>query len=307
MAAVSILIVTFNSAHVVLDCLNTVAHIEEAEVIVYDNSSSDETVESIRRKFPSVQIIEGTDNAGFAVGVNRAAVCATSPRIMLLNPDAVIDPDSVRVLVASVDKQEFSVVAPLITHPEGAVKVASAGHFPTPSAMAAHYSGLSRFSRVRGHYLLLKHTRPQQRTAVDWVSGACLITARSTWDAVGGLDERWFMYAEDIDFCWRVSRIGGAMVMDSRATTSHLVGASDGARSTVVNSMWVKNLYDFYALRMSPNRVSTLLWGTTVTAGLLVRSLVFSAQRRPNSAHQFRNHAAVVAGSIKQMVWRDDG
>lgn len=299
MSALSIVIVTFNSAHVVLDCLHSVAEIDDIEVIVYDNASSDDTVELVARKFPSVVVIEGARNEGFAVGVNRGVAASTSPLVMLLNPDAVIDEGAVRTLIETLNDRPLGIVAPLVVHPEGLVKVASAGHFPSPSAMLTHYSGLSRLPGIRGHYLLLDDASRERYTQVDWVSGACLMTSRATWDAVNGLDQRWFMYAEDIDFCWRVSRLGGVSIMDSSATATHLVGESDGARADSVNSMWVKNLYEFYGLRMARGRLTTAWWGVVVAAGLLFRSVVFTAQRRPRSAKEFRAHSRAVLAHIR--------
>ena len=299
MAALSIVIVTYNSSHVVLGCLDSIAYLAETEVIVFDNASVDDTVDAVRRKFPMVTVIEGTSNFGFAVGVNRAVEVSTAPTIMLLNPDAVIAEASIRELSSTLAARPNAVVAPMITHPHGLVKVASAGHFPTPSAMLSHYSGLSRLPFVRGHYLLLADDSRERLTEVQWVSGACLMTSRSTWEAVGGLDERWFMYAEDIDFCWRVVQSGGVVLLDSGSTATHLVGESDGARSGVVNSMWVENLYEFYALRMSSNRMSTITWGCVVSAGLFVRSIVFLVQRRLDSAREFRAHSRAVVRHMR--------
>lgn len=305
--ALSIIVVTYNSAHVILDCLAAVAHIEDCEVVVYDNASSDDTVEVVRLKFPMVAVIEGVDNAGFAKGVNRAVAASSAPRVMLLNPDAVIEEAAVRRLMTSLDHRPSAVIAPLVVHPQGLVKVASAGYFPTPAAMGAHYSGLSRLPGVRGHYVLLNDVSDDRITEVDWVSGACLMTTRTTWDALGGLDERWFMYAEDIDFCWRVRQHGGSVWMDSAATATHLVGASDGTRSGAVNSLWVENLYDFYALRMARGPLATVRWGLVVSAGLLVRSIVFSLQRRPSAAREFRAHSRAVLRCMRTAGRAVDG
>lgn len=302
MTALSVVIVTFNSAHVIRPCLQALGDLTDSEIVVVDNQSSDRSVELIRKEFPAVVVIEAATNGGFAKGVNAGIAASTGERVMLLNPDAVVDATSVRFMIETVDRHWRSLVAPLIQQPGGATRIGSGGRFPTPWRMGAHYFGLSRLSGIDGHYLLLSDVVAAHGIIdVEWATGACVMASRSTVDAVGGLDERWFMYAEDIDLCWRVRRGGGTVLIDTRAHATHLVGESN-ARRGAVNSMWVVNLYDFYVLRMAPSRSAVLRWGLVVAAGLAVRSLVFALQglnprRRASrliAAAEFRAHSVAV-------------
>ncbi|MBY4272412.1 glycosyltransferase family 2 protein [Rhodococcus fascians] len=301
---VSALIVTYNSSHVIGDCLSALG--SDHEVIVYDNASTDETVALIEQKFPHCSVIAGDRNLGFAGGVNKAAEQATGRNIMLLNPDAIIAAEDVRILAETVVSTHGGIVAPLI-HTDG-VRVAAAGRMPTAWAMVTHYFGLSRVFRnrkqFRGHYLL-----PDQVGAsvvsTEWVTGACLMVEAATWWRVGGLDERWFMYAEDIEFCWRVGRAGGEVVIQPLAHAHHLVGSSNGKARVETNSAWVLNLYDFYCNDLAESAVQRVWWGLSVGCGLRFRALVFLVQSlmhpaadHRRSAREFRDHSTAVFGAL---------
>lgn len=297
---VSVLIVTYNSAHVIGECLSALG--SDYEVVVYDNASSDGTVSLIERDHPHVRVIAGDLNLGFAKGVNRAARAATGRNIMLLNPDAVISATDVRILADAVPATRGGIVAPLIV--SDGVRVVAAGRMPTSWAMATHYFGLSRLSRGRsrlqGHYLLPSDIGDDV-VATDWVTGACLMIDAETWRRVGGLTERWFMYAEDIEFCWRVGLSGGAVHIQPRARAKHLVGGSAGAPERATNSAWVLNLYDFYRNDLAQSRIQRVWWGVVVGSGLGFRALVSIIQMalKPTaeqrySACEFAHYSAAV-------------
>ncbi|MDV8023639.1 glycosyltransferase family 2 protein [Rhodococcus sp. IEGM 1330] len=305
---VSVLIVTYNSSHVIGACLSALG--SAYEIIVYDNASSDETVTLIGQRFPSVRVMVGDRNLGFAAGVNRAAAVATGRNIMLLNPDAVIAAEDVRILAETVLSTHGGIVAPLI-HTDD-VRVAAAGRMPTAWAMATHYFGLSRLARGRrrlqGHYLLPSDIGADP-VAVDWVTGACLMVDAQAWRRMGGLSERWFMYAEDIEFCWRMGRSGGAVLVEPRARARHLVGSSSNESVTETDSAWVLNLYDFYRTDLARSGLQRLWWGVVVGTGLAFRALVFRAQALRNpiaghgrSAREFMHHSRAVFSSLTASV-----
>ncbi len=305
---VSVLIVTYNSAHVIGDCLSALG--SEHEVIVYDNASADETVPLIEREWPHVRVIAGEHNLGFAKGVNRAAEAATGRNIMLLNPDAVITAEDVLVLARTVPSTHGGIVAPVIR--TGGVRVMAAGRMPTIWAMASHYFGISRLSRGRtrlqGHYLLPSDVG-EGVVSTDWVTGACLMVDSETWWRVGGLTERWFMYAEDIEFCWRVGRAGGVVLIQPLARAQHLVGSSNGAPEASTNSAWVLNLYEFYCADLAESRLQRIVWALVVGCGLRFRAVVFllqsllhrSAELR-RAARDFTRHSNAVFRALTASV-----
>ncbi|MGB3772590.1 MAG: glycosyltransferase family 2 protein [Rhodococcus sp. (in: high G+C Gram-positive bacteria)] len=300
---ISVIMVTYNSAHVVADSLTPLVGLDDIDIVVRDNASTDTTCDLVARSFPDVVLLRGDDNVGFARGVNAAALEAHGAVLVLLNPDAVVAPETLRRLADHAEHGRV-VAGPLIRHPDGLIAVGSAGRFPTAWRMLTHYCGLSRLglgAAFDGHYTLLSRLPADAVVDVDWVTGACLAVGRETWDQLGGLSERWFMYAEDVDLCWRVVHAGGRCVLDTGADATHLVGGSDSttvSRTTTStpNSMWVTNLYDFVALRMCHGRIARVWWGVVVGLGLRLRAIVFRVQARLDNGH--RRERAVAAADF---------
>ncbi|MCY1694136.1 glycosyltransferase family 2 protein [Curtobacterium sp. SL109] len=293
----SVVVVTFNSRHVLGENLSRLASMPDVEVIVFDNASTDGTQEFVRHQLPHVELIESTENLGFAKAVNRAAARAHGRMLMLFNPDASIGVDDVRLLAETSDSHPGDVVAPFIEQP-APQRIVSAGWMPSCWRMFTHYSGLSRLGKwseaLQGHYLL-----PAQvtgTTRVEWVTGACLVVPMTTWSAVGGLSERWFMYAEDIDFCHRVGEAGQSVWIVPRARATHMVGGSDSSHSMSMNAAWVLNLRDFYATSLRRRPFAVWIWTLIVAGGLSSRALVATVRRggADPTARAFRAYSAAL-------------
>jgi hypothetical protein len=308
----SVVVVTFNSAAVLPAALEPLKMSESFEIIVVDNASSDETIEFLAREFPSVRVIANASNVGFARAVNIGVSTATAPIVMLLNPDASIGIDAVELLLDRVKKEDAGLVAPWVQHQSQ--RIVSAGWLPTPWRMLTHYSGLSRIAGNRnwlqGHYLLPGQL--SRETPVQWVTGACFVCRRPVWDHLKGLSERWFMYAEDIEFSHRVTAEGLTNLVLREAVAHHVVGGSDSTASLTGRSDWVLNLRDFYATELARSRRSPLMWTAIVVAGLLSRAAVFAAiglrSRGPRRANQLDNarHFFGYARSLVFVPWKRD-
>lgn len=289
---VSVVIVTYNSSHVISRCLQMLLESAESlEIIVYDNSSSDNTC-AVVDKFSDVTLVRGDSNLGFAKSVNLAAQRAKGRYICLVNPDVQITPSSIRKLATVASRRGIGVVAPNIVHPSGRLRVRECGRFPSITSVVFHYSGISVFSRFhpffRGMYLTGEFG--SDVTEVDWVSGAVLLTSAENWNAREGLSERWFMYAEDVEFCYRVAMSGASNVVCKDVPAVHdLGGSSSGPPSA--NPAWVLNLYDFYKTSMSKGRLGRLGWKYAMAGGLISRCLLYAARASRSSAAN---------------VWRDE-
>lgn len=277
---ISVVIVTYNSAAVVKDCLTALGPPrDDLEVIVVDNGSTDDTVAAARTAAPDATIVRVGANLGFAGGVHRGVTAAHGDVLCLLNPDAVATGVQLVALAGRLlDDETIGVIAPLVEHPSGRLRVASAGRLPTVWRMLTHYSGLSRLARraswLEGHYLLREQlVSPRD---VDWVTGACLLVRRADWEETGGLSRRWFMYAEDIEFCYRMGRLGRRVLVDTEQVVLHSIGDSSGERSSTERSDWVLNLYDFYAGSLSCGPVARAAWKLVVAGGLWTRALAYA-------------------------------
>ncbi|MBT2518464.1 glycosyltransferase family 2 protein [Streptomyces sp. ISL-90] len=278
---VAIVIVTYNSADVILDCLRSLGDFDsrELEIIVVDNNSTDDTVTAIRALHSEVRIIANESNAGFAEAVNTGVAQARGSSILLLNPDATISRTTVMQLrEAIVNDPTIGLIAPFVSDPTGRVAVISAGEMPTAWRVFCHYSGLSRLAGNRapfaGQYLI-----PDKSMAgtidVEWTSGACMLFLKETWHEAGGLSTRWFMYAEDVDFCWRILKRGLRIVVDFDLHATHLVGSSSKGNPLESSPSWIVNLYDFYKTELARSWMQALAWKLTVAGGLYARGVVY--------------------------------
>ena len=287
----SVVIVTYNSAEMLPSCLESLGDAQSPgiEVIVVDNASSDQTSSRVRAGYPYVQIIQNEVNLGFAKAVNIGAAAARGKYIVLLNPDATLSPGVLTSLMEEADQSEtIGVIAPLLSDPAGRLRIGSAGRDPTTWRMFCHYFGVSRvlgrFPMFEGHYLLSRHLTSSRE--VDWVTGACLVVPRRLWHAVGEMSERWFMYAEDMEFCHRVRESGYLVVLNPTLSATHLVGESTSGNELSPDPAWVVNLYDFYASDIATSRPAALLWRLVVSGGLLLRAIVYRIRSITKPSHR---------------------
>lgn len=308
LAQVSILIVTYNSRESIADTLQALP--PEAEVILVDNCSSDGTDTFVETTFSTtVQLVRSGQNLGFARAVNIAAARASREFFLLLNPDAVISATSLASIVETLTKlPNVGIAAPLVIEGDGDFKTLAAGYEPSILRMFMHASGLSRLGRIlkvfRGHYLLRGQTSLDGPEYVKWVSGGCMLVRRTTWSETGGLSERWFMYAEDVDFCLRAGDSGWAVAVFPWATARHTVGGSSNDSNGPVRTLWLQNLYDLFILRYRPSDAHAGAWRFVVGVGYEARALVMSirALRKPEiviDAKRFKAYA--------QAAWRLKG
>ena len=210
----SIIIVNYNVKYFLQQCLQSVRKAVsgmEAEVFVVDNTSSDGSVEMVKSLFPEVQLIVNTVNAGFSKANNQAIRKSTGEYVLLLNPDTVVEEDTFRKVCAFMDE-----------HPEagglGVYMIDGKGNFlpeskrglPTPAVAFYKIFGLSALfpkSKTFGRYHL-GYLDKEKTHAVDVLSGAFMLMRRETLDKTGLLDEDYFMYGEDIDLSYRITRAG---------------------------------------------------------------------------------------------------
>lgn len=297
LAMTSVVVVTYNSREVAAECLNALAFRIGAdfEVIVVDNNSSDGTQAMIRAAYPEITLIELQNNLGFAKGVQEGIEAAQGDVFCLLNPDAIATPDTIDELAQTLRRSAgVGIIAPLIVNPQGRLRIVSAGHMPTTWRMFTHYSGLSRLAgtnrTLQGHYLLSNQLRGTLK--VDWVTGACLAIRRNTWELAGGISDRWFMYAEDIELCSRVKNLGYEVLLNSDLEATHLLGRSNAkADDGPVMSDWILNLYDFFITDLASKKSTGTMWRAVVVFGLWSRGAVFGLRGRKTGSATWTREA----------------
>lgn len=229
----SVVIVTHNSHRGLEACLDGLKHASEgfaAEIIVVDNRSHDwGAIQSrISAPFPGARLVRLDKNHGFATAVNRGVEEATGTHILLLNPDVVLQRETIRVLMAALKKHPDSAVAvPRLTFPDGRFQP-SCRQFPSPANIL-----FSRGSVFGGLFTRWFYTLPDYpvTTPVPAAAGAVMLIDRTYFQRLGGFDERFFLYPEDMDFCLRVFRDGRNVIFVPQAQAVHAWGTGSATGS----------------------------------------------------------------------------
>jgi GT2 family glycosyltransferase len=199
------------------------------QVLVVDHESDVAAAASLIRRFPWVELIERSTNEGFATGINLGARLGRAPFLLLLNPDCVVTPSTCdRLLRFLTPRVDVAIAGPRILNADGSVQ-GSARRFPgLTTVIAGRSSWLTRrFPRNPLSRLNLPGLDAgEQPLDVDWVSGACMLVRRSAFEQAGGMDECFFLYWEDADFCRRLSQLGWRTTYFPGATVVHAGGKS---------------------------------------------------------------------------------
>jgi len=230
MPKLSVIILSYNTRDYILKCLRSIEeqnlsiHDGKLEVIVSDNGSTDGSVEEIRSRFPWVKLLENKNNVGFAAGNNRAIKKAKGDLILLLNSDTVVFPDALEELVGFMDRQkDAGAVTGKLILSDGAVDLACHRCFPTPWTALTYFLKLEQlFPNIplfSGYHKTWKDFETVHR--VDAISGACFMVRKAVIARVGLLDESYFMYAEDLDWCMRIHKAGWKIYYNPKAKVVH--------------------------------------------------------------------------------------
>jgi GT2 family glycosyltransferase len=223
---VDVVIVSYNSRDRLRVCVEPLLAAPSTNVIVVDNASPDASLEAVR-ELP-LTAIQLSHNGGFAHGVNAGWRAGSSPYVLLLNPDARIDEPSIEALVLALEQDpELGAVAPRIVDEDGSLDY-SQRRFPRLRSTYARAFFLHRLfpSAPWTDELVRDEEVYARRGSPDWVSGACILLRRQALEELGGLDEGFFMYGEDIDLCRRLRAAGYELLYDPTALVHHEGGAS---------------------------------------------------------------------------------
>ena len=241
--ALSICIPTRQAKALLRDCLQSIyanTHQVTFEIIVVDNDSRDGTVEMLRDEFPAVRVIANDHNAGFTRPTNQALQVSCGRYALLLNNDTVILSDALDQLVEFADAHpDAGIVTPKVLNRDGTLQKQCRRSFATPWDLFCYFSGLSRLypkSPLFARYLVTYRDENETHT-VDAVSGSCMLIRREVIDQIGLLDERFFAYQEDADFCFRAHQAGWQVYYYPGAQIVHYA-SQGGSRINPYRSIW---------------------------------------------------------------------
>lgn len=234
----SIIIVNWNTRDLLTACLDSIERSLfsgdgggaglETEIIVVDNGSTDGSAEMLRRDYPGVRLIENRENIGFARANNQGLAASRGHYLLLLNTDAFLREPALAQLVRFMDEHpEAGIIGPRLYFGDGTLQ-RSCYAFPTLATEFYGAIGLDRLfprSRLFGRYRLSYWDMRDVRE-VDVVMGACLMARREVFEQIGGLDERFFMYSEEVDWCYRARQAGWRIYYVPQAEATHLWGGT---------------------------------------------------------------------------------
>ena len=260
----SIVIVNWNACQYLGPCLASIqAETTELsfEICLVDNASGDGSVEYVRSEYPQVNIIQNATNAGFAGACNQGLRWAQGRYIVLLNPDTVITGHALEHLVSFMDEHpEAAVVGPQLVSPEGRVQGGAAGYDPSLRTVFNYQFFLFGLAPryFPGLWLARSRYADPSPIAVDWIAGACLVVRAEAYRRVGGLDEAYFMYAEDVAWCSQMRAAGWKVYCLPAARVIHHIGASARQQGSRFMARNVESLDRYYRSRYGSAKVIIL-------------------------------------------------
>ncbi len=258
----TIVIVSYNTRETLARCIAAlhdsppkVTH----QIIVVDNDSHDGTVDLIRARWPSIQIIEMNFNAGFSTANNRAIHSSQSELVLLLNSDTLTTGNSIDELVSALDtNSDVAAVGPRLVNLHGQIEL-SFGRMISPwNETRQKLVTLGITKRIPFFINWLKK-RTHAAHYPDWVSGACMLVRRTDGDAVGWFDERYFLYTEDVDFCAALRAFGRRVLFTPKAEVIHIGGQSGSSAPLATQDFYRKSHLAFYA-KHHPRWHTPLRW-----------------------------------------------
>jgi hypothetical protein len=239
MTDVSVLIVSYESRDLLARCLAALAadtgRLVTLETIVVDQASGDGTASWLAAEHPEVRLVALEENVGFGAGNNRGAAVAEGRWLLLLNSDAFVRPGAIDELVRFAEARPAAgAVGPRLLWPDGRLQ-RSCRRFPTVFRIATEYLYLRKLAprsqALNGFYCgEFAHDAARR---VDWVTGACVLVKRELYEQLGGFDERFFLYSEEVDLLYRAAQAGAETWYDPAAEVVHVWGGTAGRASAL--------------------------------------------------------------------------
>ncbi len=233
----SVVIVNYNTCQLLDDCLASLLAAEQpvagAEIIVVDNASSDGSQAMVRQKYPAVQLVASEVNRGFSAANNLGVEAANGRTILFLNSDTRLESDALVKPLAYLDQHpQVGALTVRLVYPTGERDPDNHRGFPTPWNAICHFSGLNRLfrndPRFNGYFQSYKNMA--ETHPVDVIAGSYMLMPMALCRELGGWDETYFFYGEDIDFCYRIREAGYQIIYYPHVQVLHYKGASSGLR-----------------------------------------------------------------------------
>lgn len=254
-----VVIVSYRRRSLLLDCCASVReHAPGARIIVVDNASADGSVAAVLAAHPDATVIAMASNLGFATAANRGVAAGQSPWILLLNPDARLTPGALPALHAALAADPGAAAAgPRIRGNGGELELSVGRTMSLCNDAAFKFVGRFQSRALVRHALERRYRRSRDTNSL---SGACLLARRDAWEQVGGMDEAFFLYAEDVDLCRRWRTAGWRLRYVAEAEIHHQRGAAASLDPGAAIAHYRDSQRRFYAKHRSPAQQRLLSW-----------------------------------------------
>lgn len=272
----SIIIVSWNVKSDLTDCIRSIADNRPAgehEVIVVDNASTDDSAEMVKEQFPEVILVVNEDNRGFAAANNIGIAGTRGKYILFLNPDTIVHPGSLDALLKFMnDNEDVGVCGPKLLYADGTTQ-SSARAFPTLRGVLHCFTIMRAIPIFRRQYnlWLMRDFAHDRQMDVDQVMGAALMTRRSIIERLGGMDEAFFMYYEEVDLCYRIKQAGWRIVFTPEPVITHRAGKSTGQIPVRRRIMTLKSI--LILLRKHRGRNLTMMFNIIFKPGVWLQDI----------------------------------
>lgn len=216
----SAIIINYKTEETTANCLRSLLALPgqpEKEIILIDNGSEKNNLENIRNEFgQSIKIISNADNLGYAAANNQGAALASGKYLVFLNSDTLVYENIFKDFQdIFLNNEKVGIISPLLIDKDERLQKISFGKFPSLSRIILRKSFWAKITKTENNLL-----------PVDWVSGACLVIRKDLFERIGGWDDQFFLYYEDIDLCKRASKAGYQTVVALNSQITHLGGNS---------------------------------------------------------------------------------
>jgi len=263
---VSVCIVTYNSSKLLGDCLKTLANNTSVsyEINIADNNSQDDLEKMLKREFPAAKLIKNLSNLGYTIPMNMAFRQSRGRYLMQLNPDTIIHPGAVDKLVDYLETHpRTGIVGPKVLNRDQTLQKSCRRGEPTPIAVFSYFLGLSRIfpkSKFFGGYQL-NYLNEDLTHPVAGVAGSCMLFRGELLEQIGYLDEQFFAYQEDADYCRRARESGWEVIYYPESQITHF-GGEGGSMVEPQRAIiaWHQSYYRYYRKHLAKNYFFLLNW-----------------------------------------------
>lgn len=274
----SIIIVNYNTCELTLNCLKSVYESQTSyrfEVLLIDNHSQDASVSEIRKQYPEVRLFCNHDNVGFSKANNQGIRAAKGTYVLLLNSDTVVQEDTFQTMIDfMIQNAHVGAAGCKVVLPDGTLDKACRRGFPTPSASFYYAFGISKWfpDNPKFNQYQLSHLDPDKDYPVDCLVGAFMMVRREAIDQAGMLDEDFFMYGEDIDWCYRIKEAGWEIYYYPYTQIVHYKGASSRRKPFKIIYEFHRAMYLFH--KKHYRRKYSVFVNSMVYAGIGLKLLI---------------------------------